>query len=53
MRKGPVQDLQRLLFNTKSGTIFRPEYLIGAAIAAFGGGFTACAGIATWFWAHR
>jgi hypothetical protein len=53
MRHGPMQDLQRGLFRARGGTMFRPEYLVAAALAGFGGLFTACAGVVTWILAHR
>ncbi|MFZ5479680.1 MAG: hypothetical protein ACOZNI_23135 [Myxococcota bacterium] len=53
MRKGPVQDLQRLLFQLNAGTLFQPRVIVGVLFALGGGAFTVCAGVVGWVLAHR
>lgn len=44
MRYGPFAEIVGLMYRAKSGSLFQPRYLVGAAIALAGAAFTACAG---------
>ena len=52
MRHGPAQDLARLLFRAEGGTLMQPRVIVGAVLALGSGLFVACAGVASFLWAH-
>jgi hypothetical protein len=48
---GVVQDANRHLHRLRSGTLARPDVLVGLALAFAGGTFTLCSGLAAALWA--
>jgi hypothetical protein len=45
MRHGPVQDIQRLLFQAKAGSWLQPHVILGALVAVVGAAIAGCSGL--------
>jgi len=53
MRRGPVQDIQRLLFQAKAGSLLQPHVILGGLVALGGAAIAGCSGILALIAAHR